>query len=1367
MQRANDSKKVFECITHLRMWTSIATMLITIILIWSTVAHASSNYRKRITIDHNRVSSDCSHLENFAVLINIKNDPQLKSTAYDGHVFNANGYDIIFKDENSNQLDHELLNYSAASGSLLAFVRLPLLSSGSDTIFYLHYGDPLVSSSQENVAGVWDDNYAAVLHLQESGNGNSDEYSDSSGNGHHGTGGGLAGAGDSSLTPNLTNGLFGYAQNFDGSNDRIRLYNVDDSSWSAVTVQAWINPDDNGDDRIFGKCWGTGTSDQTWLLRQTGYKIGSRMQTNTDNNKGFDRNGLSAGSWFLSSVTWDATDNKLRVFLNGNELGSATLYGSTMYSNPSVSQPTIGNIPGGGRDFDGQLQEARVSNVARSGCWLKTEFNNQISPYTFYSVGIEEGASPLYTISAMAGAGGIITPVGNVIVEAGNDQVFDIIAADNYEINDVIVDGISKGSLNSWQFTSVSADHSIKVTFAEIVNGDEGDATPLNACGAIDVGVDYHNGFSASTLKMINTQIDDTTGHVMIKTGFAAIDKEKIIVPFDQEVFVNMLYTAGRNDLGYSLIQDVVDENNNFIGWNNIPVVKRHGFFRGTWDDAYAAGDGIFDESYGYGNFPINSESGIAAYDDGTGFPFLVDGDGIVTPRDMRKSLGTFAAGTEIVLWMVRGKNGAHYDDVVLSDYDLEWVYFNKHEWNPDYYQSCDPGYSPFDKIYRLSEPGVEGTCFVDGGWLQPGATGRLLTHFNLTMSDSTYTMPIEVGEKYHHFIVGAPANDPNQWILGIEQNNNQHITSSDIDCNDMVYKLERQTGGMVELDDANAISSGSANTSFTGVTLNVWDYIPCPSDNKINYQLSIDNGLNWVDITNWDEIFISDANKNIGNKIENINWEPGNPAHTYRTRRVDFSGLGLSGHQIRWRANMVSQDEACEPRILDLAVSATVMGDAEVSRAAPVLKANLLYSGSYEIKGSGNNEELRGHLKTTRIFDPAQPDTTTGDIIWDAGAKLNDKSPNDRNIYIPYIIVSTAAEQVGVGDGVTTNFIGTIGQHPILAETLVITDAHESLSDKHTDELEGNLGGSGKVDRFSGEFSIEFNTAPGANVPIMAHFEYYSTNSNLLSFTKDYVSTDMLDIDDTFIIGKGFTYDFDGDGNFETDDDRQWLINWVRGYKDGSSLKKDWILGAIDHSAPALQTPPSLPDWYYGTAVTKKERSEFLQFVENNKNRKTVVFVGARDGMLHAFDAGDFRHQDSGVCPEGNNRGCFLNENYGTGEELWAFIPANLIPRLKNNVLQGSDQAYVDASPALADVKTGGQWRTVLLSAQGNGGDTIFCLDVTDPEDPKFMWEFADPDLFRSRSSPSVGKIGRILVGDEAVWVSFFVSGKTYNASL
>ena len=1396
MRSTVDIDSLFEFVEGYRRWTTMAIVLLVLIVGWTSAAQADSyNYRKRITVDHSRVGSGCSHLYDFPVLIDIQNDPNLKTISNGGHVFSANGHDIIFKNQDgSSQLDHEVLNYNGSSGSLLAFVRLPQLSSMSDTIIYVHYGNSSISSSQQNVAGVWDNDYEAVLHLQESGSGSSDEFKDSTSNSHDGTGGGLAGSGNGSYTPSRTGGLFGYAQDFDGANDRIRLDAVSDSSWSAVTVQAWINPDDNGDDRIFGKCWGTGSDDETWLLRQTGFKIGTRMHTNSTYNGGFDMAGLSAGNWFLASVTWDASDNQLRVYLNGNQLNSTTLNGTTLYTSPPVSEPTIGNIPGGGRDYNGQLQEARVSKVARPACWFMTEYNNQVSPSTFYNIGNEEGATALHTINAAAGNGGTISPVGDVILNSGDDQTFSFTATGGYYVSDVLVDGSSVGTPGSYTFPNVSDDHTIEVIFA--INTGGGDPPPddgptLNGCGLIDVGVDYSSGFTESTLNLINTDVDDVTGHVVLKTGFAAIDKENIVIPFDQEVFVNALYIAGRNDLGYTLLQDAVDGDGNYIGFDNVPINKRHGLFRGVWDDAYSAGDGIFDAEYAYGGFPYSSESGIAAYDDGTGRPFLVNNDGNVSPRDMRKSLGTIAGGTELVFWIVQvDRAHMHYDNSALGDgNELLHVYFNKREWNPDWWPGfhpdweCNPGFSPWDKIYQLDGDADEGTCHNPGGWLQLAAHNRLLSEFGLVMSNATHTTLIEDGQRYDHVIVGAPIDDPNQWILGFEQNNIQLISGSDIDCNDVVFKLERKTGGRAELSAQDAISSGSADTSFTGVTLEVWDYMPCPNDNEINYQLSIDNGVNWVDVTSWDEIFASDANKTIGAKIENFNWQPGSPAYTYRTIRIDFSGLGLSGHQIRWRADMISQNEACEPRILDLAVNATVMQDSEVSRAGPVVKANVMYSGSYGIVGSGGNEQLRGHLRATRIYDPNDmAGGTTGDLIWDAGEKLNDENPSTRKILIPHVTVTTVAgEQVGTGLGSggdeTENkyFAGTLAHTPIVAESLTITDAHESFVDLHTDMLEGNLGGAGNIDRFSGEFSVDFNTAPGVNVPIVANYQYYTAYSTMKDFNSTNVSADMLGIDDTHVVGDGYTYDFDGDGTFEADDDRQWLINWVRGYKDGASTKKDWLLGAIDHSMQALQTPPSRPDWYYGTAISRAERKSFKAFIEANKNRRTVLYNGARDGMLHAFDAGQYVHPDPNYpdqCPNKgengeNDRGCFKNEDYGTGEELWAFIPANLIPRLKNNVLQGDDQAYVDASPALADVYTDGQWRTLLLSAQGNGGDTIFCLDVTDPYDPKFMWEFADPDLFRSRSSPSVGKIGRILVNGQPVWVAFFVSGKTYDAAL
>jgi Tfp pilus tip-associated adhesin PilY1 len=116
---------------------------------------------------------------------------------------------------------------------------------------------------------------------------------------------------------------------------------------------------------------------------------------------------------------------------------------------------------------------------------------------------------------------------------------------------------------------------------------------------------------------------------------------------------------------------------------------------------------------------------------------------------------------------------------------------------------------------------------------------------------------------------------------------------------------------------------------------------------------------------------------------------------------------------------------------------------------------------------------------------------------------------------------------------------------------------------------------------------------------------------------------------------------------------------------------------------------------------------------------------------------------------------------NYGDGKEIFAFIPINLIAQLKNNALDELDQAYVDASPSVAHVRfVDGTWHTIVITAEGNGGDSVFALDVTDPDNPKYLWEFTDPDLMRSRSSPSIGVVFRLQKASGPVWAVAFVSG-------
>jgi hypothetical protein len=147
------------------------------IVLFPILLHAQTYlYYKPITIDHTKVSAS---LSNFPVLVSISNDNDLKN-----HVTNANGYDLIFKDAGGVQLDHELESWNGSTGSLAAWVRIPTLSSTTDTTIYMWYGNSSVTTSQENKTGVWDSNFKGVWHLKEATGAN---VADSTSNGNTGT----------------------------------------------------------------------------------------------------------------------------------------------------------------------------------------------------------------------------------------------------------------------------------------------------------------------------------------------------------------------------------------------------------------------------------------------------------------------------------------------------------------------------------------------------------------------------------------------------------------------------------------------------------------------------------------------------------------------------------------------------------------------------------------------------------------------------------------------------------------------------------------------------------------------------------------------------------------------------------------------------------------------------------------------------------------------------------------------------------------------------------------------------------------------------------------------------------------------------
>ncbi|MDD3191035.1 MAG: DUF2341 domain-containing protein, partial [Candidatus Pacebacteria bacterium] len=145
---------------------------------WYDTAYS---YRKEITIDHTKVSN--TDQSNFPILVSL-NDTSLKTIANDGKVQNSNGYDIIFSSQDGDtKLDHEIESYAPTTGTIVMWVKIPLLSASEDTVIYIYYGNPDISTSQEDIAGVWDDggtnNFKMVQHMNQDPSGIAPQMIDS------------------------------------------------------------------------------------------------------------------------------------------------------------------------------------------------------------------------------------------------------------------------------------------------------------------------------------------------------------------------------------------------------------------------------------------------------------------------------------------------------------------------------------------------------------------------------------------------------------------------------------------------------------------------------------------------------------------------------------------------------------------------------------------------------------------------------------------------------------------------------------------------------------------------------------------------------------------------------------------------------------------------------------------------------------------------------------------------------------------------------------------------------------------------------------------------------------------------------------
>ncbi len=194
-----------------------------------------------------------------------------------------------------------------------------------------------------------------------------------------------------------------------------------------------------------------------------------------------------------------------------------------------------------------------------------------------------------------------------------------------------------------------------------------------------------------------------------------------------------------------------------------------------------------------------------------------------------------------------------------------------------------------------------------------------------------------------------------------------------------------------------------------------------------------------------------------------------------------------------------------------------------------------------------------------------------------------------------------------------------------------------------------------------------------------------------------------------------------------ESDGHGKERLNYLRGERSlelgwpgGRFRVRDSVLGDIVNSRPV----------YVGTKAAAEPSSARNTLSSTEPSRTGAVYVGANDGMLHAFDASN-------------------------GAELFSYIPDALIPRLHE--LTAPDylhQPYVDGAITVGDAMVFGQPKTVLASGMGGGAQGVFALDVSDPSDfsggAGVLWEFTDrddPDIGNLFGAPVIAKFMTKLV--------------------
>jgi hypothetical protein len=315
------------------------------------------NNRKTLTLNSSQVTAD---LTDFPVLINITDSDLAKNAR-------PEGWDIYFTKTDGTRLYHELSYYNATSGHLRAWVRIPSLSSTSDTSIYMYYNHA-TAGNHSNPMGVWDENYRGVWHLQEFPKGTvENQIKDSTTNRNH-----LQPQGGMGST-NPVDGYIDGSLEFDGTDDEVRRLDADaptlNFGTSDLTIESWVRLDTDSVESyptILERGASGGTDPGYWLFwYESNSYIRFYIGDGTSRAAVSSITNIKDGSWHHVVAVADR-DGKGTLYIDGDYDNGADW---SAWDGNSIDKSGIFSISDDSSTWDGGIDEVRISASVRSPDW--------------------------------------------------------------------------------------------------------------------------------------------------------------------------------------------------------------------------------------------------------------------------------------------------------------------------------------------------------------------------------------------------------------------------------------------------------------------------------------------------------------------------------------------------------------------------------------------------------------------------------------------------------------------------------------------------------------------------------------------------------------------------------------------------------------------------------------------------------------------------------------------------------------------------------------------------------------------------------------------------------------------------------------